>query len=162
MSRGLGKVERRILEALQATERPYAALYELTAVVAGLAQNLDESKASWQWWMPICAPHPSIKTEIGVWVDHCLDCYRLHPTESTREATSRVVRSLTRKGLVEVEYEGGGLKRLVVCLAGTDRALLPKATHARLAFWAELHAGLPMPVTRWVERRYQPRPRKRK
>jgi hypothetical protein len=157
MSRGLGAVERRILEALQATERPYATLYELTVLVEGRIRTLDEPWTHWD--TTICEPHPRIRNGLGSWVDHMGKCYPPRPSESVREATSRAVRSLARKGLVHCEYEGMKPKQLVVCLPGTDRAKLPEGQ--RWEQWVRFHVqlGVPMPIEHTYTRRYWPRPR---
>lgn len=158
MSRGLGKVERIILEALQATERPYATLADLTVLVEGRIHTLDEPWTHWD--KPICEPHPKIKLVIGLFVDHAGDCYPPRPRASVREATSRAVRSLVRKGLLRSEYGLYG-KQLVVCLPGTDPTKLPRGQRWDLALKAHVYLGQPLPVTRVYERRYYPRRRPR-
>jgi hypothetical protein len=93
-------------------------------LVEGRINTLDEP---WQrWWLPICEPHPKIRTAIGIIVDHVRSCYPPRPSRGVQEATSRAVRSLARKGLVRCEYEGSLPKRLIVSLPATDPAKLPQ------------------------------------
>jgi hypothetical protein len=143
MSRGLGKVERRILEALQATQRPYGALYELVVLVEGRINTLDEP---WQHWdFPVCEPHPRIKIDIGLIVDHIGSCYPPRPSRSVQEVTSRAVRSLARKSLVRCEYEGTPPKRLIVYLPGTDPSKLPEGSRWERAVRWHVAFGSPRP-----------------
>jgi hypothetical protein len=124
LSRGLGKVERRILEALQATTQPYVSLSALILLIDGQLSTLDDETHYWRF--PICEPHPSRRLAIGLWVDHDASCYPPTPRPSMRETVYRAVRSLARKGLVRCEYDGWGRpKRLLVCLPSTDPVQLP-------------------------------------
>jgi hypothetical protein len=85
MSRGLGRLERTILEALQITQRPYAALFELMVLVEGRIHTLDEPWDHWDW--PICEPHPKIQLAIGLLVDHAGSCYPPRPSRNAQETT---------------------------------------------------------------------------
>jgi hypothetical protein len=134
MSRGLGKIERAILEALQATNRPYVALWELMLLIDGRVSDLDAEMHHWS--MEICTPHPKRKVLLW-WVDHDSSCYPPEPSRSVQESVSRAVRSLARKGLVRCEYEGYRPKRLLVYLPSTDRSQLPKAQRLANAIRAE-------------------------
>jgi hypothetical protein len=120
MSRGLGKVERSVLEALQTTQRPYAHLWQLVLVVEGRLSRLDDPATHWH--VEICSPHPRRRLAIGLVVDHDASCYPAEPSRSLQEAVSRAVRSLVRKGLVRCEYEGSWPKRLLVYLPSADRS----------------------------------------
>jgi len=111
-------------------------------LVEGRINTLDEPWQHWLW--PICEPHPKIKLAIGLIVDHTGSCYPPRPSESVREATSRAVRSLARKGLVRCEYEGTLPKRLLVYLPSTDPAQLPKAQRWERAVRSHVLLGMPM------------------
>jgi hypothetical protein len=106
MSRGLGRLERTIFDALQATSRPYVKLWELVLLIDGRTTSLDQQARHWR--VPICQPHPKLRHPfpgIGM-VDHLRDCYAPTPARSVQEAVGRALRSLARKGLVERAYEG--------------------------------------------------------
>jgi hypothetical protein len=160
MSRGLGRIERTILDALQAASRPYVELWQLVLLVEGRITSLDQEVR--HWGVPICAPHPRVRHPlpgIGM-VDHLADCYPPEPTRGRQEGVGRAVRSLTRKGLLHSEYGLYG-KRVVVCLPGTDPAKLPKGERWELELKLHVCFGKPLPVTRFYERRYYPRRRPR-
>jgi hypothetical protein len=148
MSRGLGRIERTILGALQATSRPYVELWEVFCLVDGRIANLDEKARPWD--TPICAPHPRIWQSIPqVWsgyVDHVRACYppEGEPSESLQESVRRAVRSLARKGLVRTAYAGRRPKCLVVALPTADASQLPKAQRQQRLIEGHIHLGLPM------------------
>jgi hypothetical protein len=146
MSRGLGSVERTILEALQATQRPYVALWRLMVLVDGQIRTLNQE--AHHWTMPICSPHPKRRLAIGLWVDHDASCYPPEPSRSRQEAVSRAVRSLARKGLVRCEYEGDRPKRLLVYLPSADRSQLPNARRESMEILAFVKLGTKPPYRR--------------
>jgi hypothetical protein len=128
MSRGLGRIERTILDALQATDRPYVALWELVLLVDGRLASLDQHDRHWR--VPICQPHPRIWRSVPhVWsgyVDHVRACYPPEPSKSVQESVRRAVRSLAHKGLVRCEYEGTRPKCLMVSLSTADPLASPQ------------------------------------
>jgi|SRR5882724_610916 len=126
MSRGLGRIERTILDALQATHRPYVALWKMVLLVEGRLASLDQDARHWR--VPICQPHPKLRHPfpgIGM-VDHLRACYAPQPARSIQEAVARAVRSLARKGLVRCEYEGTRPKSLMVSLPTADPMASPQ------------------------------------
>jgi hypothetical protein len=126
MSRGLGRIERTILDALQATPRPYVALWEVGLLVEGRIASLDDEAR--HWGVPICQPHPKVRHPfpgIGM-VDHLPACYAPEPARSVQEAVARAVRSLARKGVVRREYEGTRPKCLMVGLPTADPLAWPR------------------------------------
>jgi hypothetical protein len=148
MSRGLGRVERTILDALQATSRPYVELWELSCLVDGRIAGLDEQARHWD--RPICQPHPRIWRSVPhVWsgyIDHVPACYppEGEPAASLQESVRRAVRSLARKGLVRTAYEGRRPKCLVVYLPTTDASQLPKAQRLERMIEAHVSFGMRM------------------
>jgi hypothetical protein len=157
MSRGLGKVERRILEALQAMQRTYVALWELVLLIDGQVNSLDEKPHRWDF--ETCQPHPPQREVIpGVGTverKHFKECYSTEePRRSVQEAVSRAVRSLARKGLVRREYEGYRPKQLLVYLPGSHWTQLPQAQRDRLWIRAET-LGMKRPYRRerirWID-----------
>jgi hypothetical protein len=147
MSRGLGRIERTILDALHATTRPYVALWELICLLDGQVTTLDEPAHHWR--IPICTPHPKRHHPLGMLVDHDWSCRPPRPEPSVQESVSRAVRALVRKGFVRCEYEGYRPKRLLVYLPSTDPGLLPKAQRRETLLKAQLVFGLPLPYERW-------------
>jgi hypothetical protein len=142
MSRGLGKIERTILGALQAMKRPYVVLWELVLLVDGRLSTTDlggqtiselwgVSRAR-HWDSSICTPHPQRRNVLGFWVEHEASCYAPEPSRSVQEAVSRAVRALARKGLVRCAYAGNRPKCLLVYLPSTDDSHLPKAEREKL------------------------------
>jgi hypothetical protein len=147
MSRGLGRVERTILDALHATTRPYVALWELALLVDGQVTTLQERAPHWNDL--ICTPHPP-RVLFGFVRKHDFSCYPVQrPETSVEESTSRAVRSLARKGLVRREYSVYAPKRLVVGLASTDPDLFPRGEMRLTALKAHLVLGLPLPRGRY-------------
>ena len=146
MSRGLGRIERTILDALQTTQRPYVALWELVCLIDGRVASLD--KPAQHWLVETCPPHPKRRNILGYLVAHDASCYPPRPNRSVQEGVSRAVRSLARKGLVRCEYEGSRPKRLLVYLSLTDRRQLPKAQRFERAVQAHVLYGVPMSYRR--------------
>jgi hypothetical protein len=101
MSRGLGKIERTILNALQTTQRPYVALWELVCLIDGWVASLDEPAQHWR--VETCTSHPKRRNILGHLVAQDASCYPPRPSRTVQEAVSRAVRSLTRKGMVGCE-----------------------------------------------------------